>query len=525
MAAIFLSSVVSPAGPCLSCNVQRPLWSPTLTHPHGSVDHAMPLRMPTPPRPRRGGKIVVRGALKRCFAEGNGVAVRSLGRQGAAGAMRFLLAMREEGAAAADELRSFVRDVCIRLVPQEPLKPFGTPLLLIVTAVRGRTQLPPENSPQCVPLSVASRTDSPRLETKVLRELNNLQPGQFLRLDMVGTDALYRGLSALRDAQERIPAASYNFFAVPELVSVPVRARREPSQLQQQQQQQGSPRQEQAGQGQKQQQQEANAGQQQPVAGASIPGVDPERPGKGKVLVSEAELQELKGALGSMMEQQKMLDCGRPQMGDRSSLQRAVHAPSPLSGFTDAAHICAELVTSRTEDLWMWYGEDFPTARGFLVGPDVLLMLAVEIWPALDLAVRCTRGVFFFYFFFFAVFYQEGRAGTSGMRGGVKEGLLDNGDLAPCLHDCRRGLMQGRKVPEKKLSLAVITSMAAALNVWMDVDAQRQKPDLKVVGGGLEATQLSESLLCIVRSAFAGTGIRPVLTIAVESHTLCRPAH
>ncbi|GLI61157.1 hypothetical protein VaNZ11_003441 [Volvox africanus] len=256
-----------------------------------------------------------------CFATGNGVAIRWLGRQGAAGAVRYLLAIREEGAAAADE-----RDVCIRIVPQEPVKHFGTPTLMIVTPVKGRTALPAEDSPLCaMVLSISARTEPERLEASLYNALNNLELDHFVRMDMVGTDALYRGLSALRAAHDRISSASGMFFAVPELVSVPLRIRK-------------------GGQGQEQQQQdgaeEAAAAEMQPPPrvqvvrlyvgrsrSASAPAgaasgvasssreartsrsaaVVTDQPDNSKILVSEAELQELKGALGNMMEQQKLL--------------------------------------------------------------------------------------------------------------------------------------------------------------------------------------------------------------------------
>ncbi|GIL81694.1 hypothetical protein Vretimale_1337 [Volvox reticuliferus] len=257
-----------------------------------------------------------------CFATGNGVAVRCLGRQGAAGAMRYLLAIREEGAAAADE-----RDVCIRIVPQEPVKHFGTPTFMIVTPVKGRMALPAEDSPLCaMVLSVSARTEPERLEASLFNALNNLERDHFVRLDMVGTDALYRGVSALRGAHDRISSASGIFFAVPELVSVPLRIRKGGQEQQQQsQQQEGAD--------------EAAAAETQPpphvqvvrlYVGRSRSAPAPtgtgsgaasssreartdrsaavtERPVNGKILVSEAELQELKGALGDMMEQQKLL--------------------------------------------------------------------------------------------------------------------------------------------------------------------------------------------------------------------------
>ncbi|GIL58483.1 hypothetical protein Vafri_13610 [Volvox africanus] len=269
----------------------------------------------------------VKAMFPSCFATGNGVAIRFLGRQGAAGAVRYLLAIREEGAAAADE-----RDVCIRIVPQDPVKHFGTPTLMIVTPVKGRTALPAEDSPLCaMVLSISARTEPERLEASLYNALNNLELNHFVRLDMVGTDALYRGLSALRGAHDRISSASGLFFAVPELVSVPLRIRKG-GQAQEQQQQDGAeaaaaaaemqppprvqvvrlyvgrsrsaPAPAGAGSGAASSSRDARMSQsaavvtEQPVT---------EQPGSSKILVSEAELQELKGALGNMMEQQKLL--------------------------------------------------------------------------------------------------------------------------------------------------------------------------------------------------------------------------
>ncbi|GLC41404.1 hypothetical protein PLESTB_001014900 [Pleodorina starrii] len=277
----------------------------------------------------------VRSLFPKLFVNGNGALVRSLGRQGAAGAVRFLLAIREEAAAAgADQCT----DLLVRLNPQEPLRYFGTPLMMFVTPVRGGAAvLPAEGSEhKCKDLTVSARTEPDRLAHRLGIELNNLQAGQFLRLNMVGTEALHRGLMALNDGLGRSVAPSGSFFAVPELVTVPLRIR----QQQEQQEQQQEPEHQQE---QQQQQPDASAPAEAPAeapaadepkrvqvlrlyvgrsrggpgraagqdaaAAAAAPAASdsPAKAVEGKVLVSESELAELRGALGNMVEQQKLL--------------------------------------------------------------------------------------------------------------------------------------------------------------------------------------------------------------------------
>ncbi|KXZ50246.1 hypothetical protein GPECTOR_17g884 [Gonium pectorale] len=222
------------------------------------------------------------------------IVARSLGVAGSSGLLHFLMALRQEGAKAAEQ-----RDVRMRLIPVDPVPGYGPQLRMFVESVQGRVALPgPEELAAAERvILVSSKTDMARLESSVFRGLTQLQVGEFIRIDMCGAYNLHRGLLALAAARARMTRGGGSLFFVPEVVQ---ELPRQPAT---------------AAEG------EAVAEQRllevvriyvsrsgvartaQPAAGAGAAAAG----GSDQVLVPAAEWKALKGALGSMMEQQQAL--------------------------------------------------------------------------------------------------------------------------------------------------------------------------------------------------------------------------
>ncbi|PNW87172.1 hypothetical protein CHLRE_02g111800v5 [Chlamydomonas reinhardtii] len=169
-------------------------------------------------------------------AAGN-IVVRSLGRSGALGAVRFLTALRREGQAAEPPV-----DVRVRVLKQEPISGgFGAPLLMFVERVAaGADQLPEVTVPAAngsepqqarvapegplqASLLVSRASDPERLERALYSVVNGLQPGQFVAVNMVGSATLLLGLQSLVNARTSMGARGRDIYFVPTVTSQPLR--------------------------------------------------------------------------------------------------------------------------------------------------------------------------------------------------------------------------------------------------------------------------------------------------------------
>ncbi|KAG2499630.1 hypothetical protein HYH03_002569 [Edaphochlamys debaryana] len=264
--------------------------------------------------------------FKQHLCNGRSVLARALGRQGCAGALRFLVALREEA-----DKHTPRMDVRFRLLEGEEVRPFGTPLLFFAEPVRARVEPPATDTV----LLVSKNSVPERLRDALTRALSdNLkkEDGSFVRVDMVGASAMYRGVQALAEARETMGKAGGALWIVPEVVTEPLRAAAAqtatvasadggaagatedessvaPAVVQVMRLWVGrNPR----------PQAETPAGakapeaQAAPAAGpaeAATPAAVSTAPevGEGKIVVSAAEWEALKGALSSMVEQQRNL--------------------------------------------------------------------------------------------------------------------------------------------------------------------------------------------------------------------------
>ncbi|KAG2449183.1 hypothetical protein HYH02_005930 [Chlamydomonas schloesseri] len=216
-------------------------------------DDGIPSAHDGPARPGPTARSMFRRHMAPAKATGN-IIVRSLGRSGTSGAIKFLIALRREGLAAQPPV-----DVRVRVLKQSPIRGgFGAPLLMFVERVAAGTdvlpelqvtpapsantasaavsgsepaqpqqppqqhQAPPSGSLQAA-LQVSRSGDPERLERALYKVVSGLQPGQFAAVDMVGPATLLLGLQSLVNVRTSIGIRGREVYFVPTITTQPLR--------------------------------------------------------------------------------------------------------------------------------------------------------------------------------------------------------------------------------------------------------------------------------------------------------------